>query len=476
MELQDYIRIVRKRWMTIVITTLVVLGLAALFTATATKQYASTTRFFVSVSGADDSAQLQQGSTFVQQRVKSYAQLLKTPRALDPVVEQLGGEAEREDIAKKLTVTAPPDTVMLEVGVTDPSPQHAQEVALAIGETFPAVVDEIERPSDSSKRSPVKVSLVQPAETSTAPVSPQPVRNLALGLVLGLLLGLGLAVLRHVMDTTVRTSDDVEEITEEPIIGAVHFDPRAKKEPLIVETDPTSPRSEAFRALRTNLMFVDAASHPRTIALTSSIPREGKSITIANLALTLAQSGSRVCLVEGDLRRPRLLEYLGLEGVAGLTDVLIERATLDDVLQPYGEHGLDVLGSGAIPPNPSELLASPAMNRALEDLKARYAYVLIDTPPVLPVTDAVVLSTKVDGIIVLVGSTIVRKEQLEATLESLEAVDNTVLGLVLNRVGTKGSSGGGYYGYYGYYSDETTPRTRDERRRRARRRGRTTQA
>lgn len=457
MELQDYIRIVRKRWMTIVLTTLVVLGLAALFTATATKQYASTTRFFVSVSGADDSAQLQQGSTFVQQRVKSYAQLLKTPRALDPVIAEVGDGVNADDLAEVITVTAPPDTVMLEVTVTDPSPERAQEIAAALGETFPEVVDEIERPSDTSRTSPVKVSLVQPATTSGTPVSPNPVRNLALGVVLGLLLGLGLAVLRHLLDTTVRTSDDVEEITEVPIIGAVHFDPRAKKEPLIVESDPTSPRSEAFRALRTNLMFVDAANHPRTIALTSSIPGEGKSTTIANLALTLAQSGSRVCLIEGDLRRPRLLDYLGLEGAAGLTDVLIERATLDDVLQPYGDAGLDVLGAGAIPPNPSELLASPAMTVTLAELAGRYDYVLIDCPPVLPVTDAVVLSTKVDGMLVLVGSTVVRKEQLDATLEALEAVDNTVLGLVLNRVGTSSSTGTGYYGYYSDDQGTGTP-------------------
>ncbi|WP_252975994.1 CpsD/CapB family tyrosine-protein kinase [Janibacter melonis] len=188
-------------------------------------------------------------------------------------------------------------------------------------------------------------------------------------------------------------------------------------------------------------MFVNATTHPRTIALTSPIPGEGKSTTIANLALTLAQSGSRVCLIEGDLRRPRLLDYLGLEGAAGITDVLIDRATLDDVIQPYGDHGLDIIGAGPIPPNPSELLASDAMSMALAQLSARYDYVLIDTPPVLPVTDAVVLSTKVDGVIVLVGTTIVRKEQLEATLDAIKAVDNNLLGLVLNRVGTNSGDG-----------------------------------
>lgn len=462
MELQDYLRIVRKRWMTIVITTLVVVGLAAGWTALQTKQYTSTTQFFVSVSGTDDTMALQQGSTFTQQRVKSYAQLLKTPRALNPVLDELGEDTPTADLAEQITVTNPPDTILLEVSVTDSDPEHAQEIATAIGKTFPAVVSEVESPEDESQASPIKVTLVEPASTSDTPTSPVPARNLALGLVLGLLLGVGLAVLRHLLDTTVRTDEDVEEVTEEPVIGAVHYDPRAGKEPLIVQSDPSSPRSEAFRAVRTNLMFVDAANHPRTILLTSSIPGEGKSTTIANLALTLAQSGSSVCLIEADLRRPRLMEYLGLEGSVGLTDVLIDRADLDDVLQPYGANRLEVIGAGAIPPNPSELLASDAMSRVLSQLSVRFDYVLIDTPPVLPVTDAVVLSTKVDGVIVLVGTTIVRKEQLEATLESLGAVDNTLLGLVLNRVGHK-TSGGYGSGYYGYYAEEHHPTSRAAR-------------
>ena len=433
-------------------TTLVVVGLSGLLTALQTKQYASSVQFFVSVSGADDSMALQQGSTFTQQRVTSYAQLLTTPRALGPVAKELDDGTTTEDLADVVTVTAPSETVMLDVQVTDTSPKHAQQIAAAIGKTFPDVVDEIERPADSNQASPIKVSQVRSAVVDDSPVGPQPLRNLALGIVLGLLLGFGVAVLRHILDTTVRTNDDVREVTEEPVVGAVHYDPRASKEPLIVESDPSSPRSEAFRSLRTNLMFLDADHPPRTLLLTSSIPGEGKSTTIANLALTLTTSGSTVCLVEADLRRPRLMEYLGLEGAAGLTDVLIERADMDDVLQPYGTSGLDVLGAGSTPPNPSELLASERMDRVLRQLAARYDYVLIDTPPVLPVTDAVVLSTKVDGVLVLAGTTIVKKEQLSSTLDALGAVDGRLLGLVLNRVGHKVS--GGYGGYYGYYSDE----------------------
>lgn len=462
MELQEYLRVVRKRWLTIVVTTLIVVGLTAVVTALQTKHYTSSTQFFVSVSGDGDTTALQQGSTFTQQRVKSYAELLATPRALNPVVDELGDQTTTSDLSEQITVMTPPDTVILEVEVTDESPARAQKIANAIGTTFPEVVSEVEKPEGSQKSSPIKVSLVEPATTSTTPASPQVPRNLAFGLALGVLLGLGLALLRQMFDTTVRNDADVDELTEEPVIGAVHYDPRAGKEPLIVQTDPASPRSEAFRALRTNLMFVDAANHPRTLLLTSSIPGEGKSTTIANLALTLAQSGSSVCLVEADLRRPRLLEYLGLEGAAGLTDVLIERARLDDVLQPYGADKVEVIGAGAIPPNPSELLASDSMSRVLTQLSARFDYVLIDTPPVLPVTDAVVLSTKVDGVIVLVGTTIVRKEQLSATLESLSAVDNTLLGLVLNRIGHK-TSGGYGSGYYGYYDPESHPTSRTAR-------------
>lgn len=471
MELTEYLRIARKRWFTIAATLALTLALAALLTATATKQYSSTTRFFVSTEGSTaDATQQLQGSTFSQQRVKSYSQLLKTPKALDPAVDELDDDLSTDDVIKQVAVKTVPDTVMLDVTVTDPSPERAQEIAEAIGDTFPEVVDEIETP-EGRYRSPVKVSVVQPASFSSTPVSPNPVRNLALGAVLGLLLGFGLALLRHTLDTVVRTGHDVEEITDEPVIGAVHFDPKAKKDPLIVESDPSSPRSEAFRALRTNLMFVNADTHPRTIALTSSIPGEGKSTTIANLALTLVKSGSRVCLIEGDLRRPRLLDYLGLDGSAGLTDVLIDRAHLDDVLQPYGRSGLDVLGAGAIPPNPSELLASSAMTRVLAELSARYDYVLIDTPPVLPVTDAVVLSTKVDGVIVLVGTTIVQREQLRGTFEALGAVDNTVLGIVLNRVSRKAGAGygAGYYGYYEYDGALTTADTTRAKKKRQRR-------
>ncbi len=220
---------------------------------------------------------------------------------------------------------------------------------------------------------------------------------------LGLLLGLGAALVRETLDKTVKTQDDVKAVTDTPIIGAIMRDPDAVKRPLIVEVDPRSPRAEAFRSLRTNLQFIDAANHPRTLVITSSLAGEGKSTMSANLALTMAQGGSRVCLVEADLRRPKVLDYLGLEGAVGLTDALIGRAEVFDVIQPYGGTNLWVLGAGPIPPNPSELLGSTADAQPLTHLASRFDYVVIDSPPTLPVTDAVVLSSLVDGVIVVVG-------------------------------------------------------------------------
>jgi len=254
---------------------------------------------------------------------------------------------------------------------------------------------------------------------------------------------------------------DVKAVTDTVLIGIRHDDPDAAKRPLIVEVDPRSPRAEAFRVLRTNLQFVDAAAHPRTIVVTSSLAGEGKSTMAANLALTMAQAGSRVCLIEADLRRPKVLEYMGLEGGVGLTDALIGRTDVIDVIQPYGGTNLWVLGAGPIPPNPSELLGSTAMRSLLGHLSSRFDYVVIDAPPALPVTDAVVISKLVDGAIVVAGSGMVERDQLALTLESLESVNGNVLGIVLNRLPAKQSQ---QYGGYPYAIPEEES-TRSERKR-----------
>ena len=462
MELKDYIRIIRKRWRVIVAAMLVVLAGAALATALSPKVYQAQTRLFVSTSGGDNVGTLLTGSSFTQQRVKSYADVITTPKVLDPVIETLKLNTTAAKLGKQITATVPLDTVLIEVAVTNTDPRVAAEVADAVGKQFPNTVADLESVS-GSKTSPVKVTVVSAPTVPTAPISPKPTRNLALGVVLGLLLGLGLALVRDLLDTTIKGEKDCAEVTEATVIGGIAFDPDATKHPLIVQADPHSARAEAFRTLRTNLQFVDAANHPRSIVFTSSLPGEGKTTTTANLAITMAASGARVCIIEGDLRRPRLLEYMGLDGSVGLTNVLIGQADLSDVLQQFTNTSVYVIGSGSVPPNPSELLGSAAMNETLRELESRFDVVIIDAPPLLPVTDAAVLSTIVGGTVVVVGAGLVNRDHLARALQSLDAVKGRVLGLVLNRLPTKGSDA---YSYYrdGYAPESPRQRTKERER------------
>ncbi len=314
MELQDYLRVLRKRWRVIAFVTLIVLALAAALTVLTTRTYSATTQFFVSTSGSDNAQQLQQGNSFTQARVKSYSLLLSSPAVLDPVIADAGLTTTADALGKNVTATIPLDTVFIEVSVTDPSAQQATRIAASIDKVFPRTIEQIEQ-LQAGAPSPVKVTVVKPATADAVAVSPKPTRNLALGLVLGLLAGFGVALLRDMLDTRVKGERDLKALTDKTVIGGIAFDADASKHPLIVQVDPRSQRAEAFRSVRTNLQFIDVADPPKSIVVTSSVPGEGKSTMTANLALSLAETGMKVVVIEGDLRRPRLLDYLGFEGV-----------------------------------------------------------------------------------------------------------------------------------------------------------------
>lgn len=449
-DLQSYLRVLRKHWRKIPLVTLAIMAMVAGITYLLPKNYESQLQFFVSTVDTSNTAQLEQGSTFLQQRVKSYSQLLASPIVLGPVVKKLDLAETTNELAGRITATIPTDTVLIDVTVSDHDPHQAQRIANAIGEQFPKTISDLERVSPDAA-SPVKVTLTKPPSFQPNPVSPRPVRNLAVALVLGLVIGIGISLLSNLLDTKVHTKDDVEELLDGPaVIGSIPFDADAPARPLLVGAGPPSSRSESFRALRTNLAFVGTGERAQTIVMTSSLPGEGKTTTGANLGMVLAESGASVCLVEADLRRPRLLEYFGLEGAVGLTDVLIGRADLTDVLQPYGTHQLSLLGAGQIPPNPSELLASPAMRECLQRLAAKFDFVLLDSPPMLPVTDSAVLSTIADGALLVVGSGLVDRDELTTAVAGLKVVNAKIFGVVLNRL-PHNISGGRYYDYkYNY--------------------------
>ncbi|GGK83668.1 chromosome partitioning protein [Ornithinimicrobium pekingense] len=400
------------------------------------REYQARAQLYVSTSGGDSVSDLVQGGTFTQRQVATYADIIRSPLVLNEVITQMGLDESPRGLADRISAVVPPNTVLIDVTVTDADPTQAAAIANAVTAQFTESVQELEQVGTDGE-SPVKATIIQPATTPHTPSSPSPVRNLGLGVVMGLLLGAVVAISRDLLDTRVRGEADVQRVTNEPVIGAIAFDKDAPEHPLVLEIDPHSPRSEAFRALRTNLLYVNPDDPARTLLVTSTVPGEGKSTTSVNLALTLAETGAAVCLIEGDLRRPRMLEYMGLESAAGLTDILVGRADPEDVMQPY-VGGLQVLGCGAIPPNPSELLGSTAMERLLERLSRDFDYVIIDAPPVLAVTDAAVLSTVVDGTMIVVGAGVVNRDPLQRAITTLERVDANILGLVLNRLPIKG--------------------------------------
>ena len=236
---------------------------------------------------------------------------------------------------------------------------------------------------------------------------------------------------RELLDTSLTTSDDVADITDAPILGNIATDDAANLAPLEVLGSAT-PWAEAFRVLRTNMQYVEVDAEQKVIVMTSSLPGEGKSTTAINLALTTAMAGQRVVLVEADLRRPLIAQRLGLDGAVGTTNVLIGKVSLADALQEYGDSGLRVLACGPIPPNPSELLQSHAMETLLDRPAPRLRRDHHRRAAAAPVTDAALLATQADGAIVVVRHGRTTKDQLQHSLERLEAVDAKALGVVIN--------------------------------------------
>ncbi|HVE62593.1 MAG TPA: polysaccharide biosynthesis tyrosine autokinase [Mycobacteriales bacterium] len=449
MDLGDYIRLLRIHRTLIILCTLLGIAAAAAITLAATPIYSARARLFVSADEGSGVGAVQ-GSQFAQQRVKSYADIIDSPVVAQAVIDELGLSETPEELAARLAASAPVDTVLLNISATDRSPVQAQRIANSAADNFTKLVSQLER-TNASGQPLVKITVVKPAEFPTTPVSPRRNVNLALGLLVGLGIGIGIAVARETLDTSVKGAEELQEQFDLPTLGVISYDGNASRRPLVVQDSPGAPRAEAFRQIRTNLQFINVDDHPRSIVVTSSVPGEGKSTTTCNLAITIAEFGAPVILIEGDLRRPKVGEYLGLVSPVGLTDILIGRVSVDEALQDWGDGTMKVLLSGRQPPNPSELLGSRQMTDLLHELESR-ALVIIDSPPLLPVTDAAVLSARASGALLVVRASRTRREQVKQAVESLRGVDATLFGAVFNMAPAKGPDAYRYgYGYgYGY--------------------------
>ncbi|GHD96105.1 polysaccharide biosynthesis tyrosine autokinase [Streptomyces naganishii] len=467
MDLHGFLKALARRWPTVAICLVLATGAALAATYLSVPVYEARTQLFVATRSSDDSAQLNQGQSFSQARVQSYAAIVATRQITAPVVKKLRLRTTPEELASRITASAPLNTVLIDIAVRDTAPKRAARIANAVAERFSAVVERLETPTHNSSRthskkgragdgsatSPVSLGVTQEAVAPAHPVLPRPLLNLSVGLFGGLLLGAAAVALRETLDTTLKTSEALSEFTSLPGLGTIPYDRNAPRQPL-VSADGHSKRAEAFRKLRTNLQFSQVDNPPRIILVTSSVPGEGKTNTAANLALSLAEVGISTCLVDGDLRRPCVASVFGLVQDAGLTSVLIGQVSIDDVMQQV-EGRLSVLASGPVPPNPTELLASARMEEVLRELADTYEVVIVDTAPLLPVADTVGLASLAQGSLLVVRAARTSRDQVHTAAASLERVGARVLGTVFSMAPVPK---GDRYGTYGRYGELPAPR------------------
>jgi capsular exopolysaccharide synthesis family protein len=451
LELSDYLRILRRNWILIVAAALAGLLVGAAVSVFTKPTYTSETQLFVAIQSSGTVQELQQGNTFSQARVQSYVKTVESAVVLQPVIDTLGLQMTSEELAGEVEAKTDLNTVLIDISVANNSPAQAAAIAQGIADSLIKAVDSLEKPKTGGS-SPVRLSITKPAVAPTTPSAPDTRINLLVGLVFGLGVGLASALLRSTLDTRIRGEADLRRVTDAPILGGIAFDQDATRKPLLTQVAPQSPRAESFRQLRTNLHFANVSGEAKTVLVTSSLPGEGKSTTATNLAIALAQAGQTVCLIDADLRRPMVNEYLGLDRNAGLTTALIGEADVDELLQSWGEDNMYVLTSGRIPPNPSELLGSEEMIKLISRLEHSFDTVVIDAPPLLPVTDAAVLSQHVGGVVVVVGTQRLRHQDLEKSMNALHMVGSKILGIVMNRLPTKGPDA---YAYRYYNSEES---------------------
>lgn len=432
MTLHEYATALLKHWLVIVVLAL--LGAAAGYglSQLMDERYRAETTVMIIPSRGDSTTELVQGSNYVQSLVETYAVLARSPVVLEPVIGDLELDETAARLANRMDVNAPLDTVVIEIGVADASGAGAAEVANAIAAEFATAVAE-SSPDGPDGAPAVRVSVIAPARAPLTAFAPNTRLNTVIGGGAGLAIGVLAALALRRFGSRVTDVEDLQDTTDTPVLGAIG---RATGEGVVaaIREHPNGRVAESVRQTAAALKFVDMDAEHRVLIVSSADAGEGKSSTSLGLALTLAEVGGRVLLIEADLRRPTVAALTGIEGAVGLTTVLVGDASLEDAAQVWGNERLHVLPSGPKPPNPGQLLTSAQLRGLLDVARGSYEYVIIDSPPVLAVSDAMWLAPGADATILVARAERSRRDRLLRAVAAMNGTPAPVLGIVLNGV------------------------------------------
>jgi capsular exopolysaccharide synthesis family protein len=503
-------------WAWLIVIAGMLAGVTAMFVSMHTTPiYETSTRLLVSDPPAMRSIDYS-GIVSSQTMTRTYAEMLEERPVLQGVIEQLALPTTPEDLKETISVELIRDTQLLVVSVEHPSPALAADIANTIARVFTDRIRELQSQRYAATReglaqqvsdmeqqiemtnqalangldpdqklqlearlteyqrlysnlvtnyeqvrlaeaqTSTNVVVSEPATIPTIPVSPKPIRNTLLAVAAGMLFAAGTVFAVDTLDDTIKNPDEIRRKFGLSILGMIgrHESPDDKPISLV---QPRSPVSESFRALRTNTIFAGVDKPLYRIMVTSATPQEGKTTVSANLAVVLAQGERKVVVIDADLRRPQIHRKFGLYNRVGLSDLFLLMRPLESLPQgviQYSEAAkLAVITSGKLPPNPAELLTSQKMGQFLDMLNKEYDLILIDTPPVLTVTDAAALAPCVDGVLLVTMPGKTRLRDFQQAYEQLQTVGARVLGVVLNEVNPRSRKYGYYYHrYYSKYS------------------------
>lgn len=422
-----------RRFSLVLIAMAALGGLAALgLSMAATPLYTATTKLYFSPSFGDSASDLNQGSTYTQNQMLSFAQLAESPTVLGPVIEKLGLRTTPDVLADSITVTTPQNTVILDAAVTNTDPALAARIANEFAKSITDTVTDI-APATKDKSSALSVAIIASATTPTEPSSPDIRRNVLVGILIGLILAILAIALRERLDTRVHTAEVLATVTSAPLLGTL-----ARQRGLFRPLGRAASASQDAENCRRAVAQLIAQGHPdRSLGLlvTSSVAGEGTSRVAAGLASAFAERGRQVLLVDADIRHPAIAGITGLDATTGLTDLLSDPPLEGNApIQRWEPVGLDVLVAGPPVPDPSELIASPAMADLVGELVTRYDVLVIDTAPVTAVADAVVVGSLMEGAVMVADSTRVLRSQLAGAMDSLRKSSVEAIGVILTQV------------------------------------------